>query len=152
MMTMTDPQAADAIRGHHDELAAGLRRRVAEVGAAVRDKGALGASGTDVLAYLDTEIIPHARAEDDALYPAGDTGRSALLVRAMRDEHINLIAHVEALRDTTNPVDVACAAAAILALFESHLHKENELLIPVLVEDPTVSLRTLLAGMHELLG
>jgi hypothetical protein len=38
------------------------------------------------------------------------------------------------------------AQSAILALFESHLSKENDLLIPVLVADPNVALGALLGA------
>ncbi|MGH2466478.1 MAG: DUF2249 domain-containing protein, partial [Candidatus Limnocylindrales bacterium] len=59
---------------------------------------------------------------------------------------------VEAFRSAAGGLAAATAGAAIQALFEAHLWKENELLIPVLVADPTVSLTELLAGMHELVG
>jgi hypothetical protein len=70
----------------------------------------------------------------------------------MRDEHVNLVAHVTQLRGASDPVSAASLAAATLALFESHLHKENDLLVPALVDDPNVSIAELLAGMHELIG
>jgi iron-sulfur cluster repair protein YtfE (RIC family) len=152
MTTMTDAQAAEAMRAHHDEMATELRRRVAAVGTAVRD----GRSHVDarklVLEYLDNELLPHAAAEEKALYPAGDRGLPALLVRSMRDEHVNLVGHVDGLRASSEATEVIGISSAILALFESHLHKENDLLIPALVADPDVSLGTLLGGMHELLG
>lgn len=47
---------------------------------------------------------------------------------------------------------VATNASAVLALFESHLSKENDLLLPALLMDPNVDLGELLAGMHELVG
>ena len=105
-----------------------------------------------MLEYLDGELLPHASAEEKALYPAGDSGLTAMLVRAMRDEHRNLVAHVNELREATDAVTVATTAAAILALFESHLTKENDLLLPALMADANVSVGTLLAGMHELVG
>ena len=134
------------------ELDEGLRARVAALGDAVR-------SGTDhslaqdaVVAYLDGELLPHATAEERALYPAGDAGITAMLVRAMRDEHRDLVGHVGELRGTSDALDAATRASAILALFESHLSKENDLLILALVANPDVSLADLLSGMHELIG
>jgi hypothetical protein len=47
---------------------------------------------------------------------------------------------------------IATTASTILALFEAHLWKEIELLIPTLVADPRVSLGELLSGLHELVG
>lgn len=152
MTTMTDTQAAEAMRTHHAEMAAELRERVDAIASAVRDCRASDDARRDVLAYLDQELLPHAAAEERALYPAGDTGLVAMLVRSMRDEHVNLIAHVERFRDATDAVEAVAISSAILALFESHLYKENELLIPTLGADPNVSLGELLGGMHELLG
>lgn len=152
MTTLTNAQAANAIRAHHDEMATTLRDRVTVLTSAVRAGDGHEAAAGAVLEYLDTELLPHATAEERALYPAGDTGMAALLVRSMRDEHVNLIAHVGAFRTATDGIDSATRASAILALFESHLHKENELLVPLLVADPNVSLSDLLSGMHELLG
>jgi hypothetical protein len=56
------------------------------------------------------------------------------------------------LRGTADALDAVTGASAILALFESHLSKENDLLIPALVANPDVSLADLLSGMHELVG
>ncbi len=152
MTTMTNAQAADAIRAHHDEMATTLRDRVAALTATVRTGDAHEDQQRAVLDYLETELLPHAAAEEQALYPAGDSGLAALLVRSMRDEHVNLIAHVDAFRTASDGIEAATGASAILALFESHLHKENDLLMPILAADPNVSLAELLGGMHELLG
>jgi iron-sulfur cluster repair protein YtfE (RIC family) len=146
-MTLTDAEAAAAIRAHHAELAAELGRRALAVGAA----GGTAEMAADLLHYLDRDLLPHAAAEEQALYPAGDSGVTALLVRAMRDEHVGLIAYVDALRGATG-VEAIGISRAILALFESHLHKENDLLIPALVDDPNIPLGDKLSGMHELLG
>ncbi len=152
MTTMTDAQAAEAMRAHHNEMATTLRRRVAALGAAVQARQSHFDAQGAVLDYLENELLPHAAAEENALYPAGDAGTTAMLVRSMRDEHVNLISHVDAFREATDGIQALALASAILALFDSHLHKENDLLIPVLVEHPDVSLATLLDGMHELLG
>lgn len=152
MSTMTDEQAAAAIRDHHAELATGLRDRVTGVGEAVRAGQSHASPQRALLDYLEGELVPHARAEEEALYPAGDAGATAMLVRSMRDEHVDLVKHVDALREAPDAVAAVALSSAILALFESHLHKENDLLIPALVEAPGVSLASLLAGMHELLG
>jgi iron-sulfur cluster repair protein YtfE (RIC family) len=150
--TLTNESAAAAIRAHHVELDEHLRGRVAALSDAVR-------SGTDhvparhaVLVCLDEDVLPHAAAEEKVLYPAGDNGMTALLVRAMRNEHRDLVGRVERLRSVAGALDASTEANAILALFESHLAKENDLLIPALARDPNVSLASLLSGMHELVG
>jgi hypothetical protein len=145
-------EAADAIRAHHVELHAALRDRVLAVLAAARGGSSPTTPRDDVLAFLDGELLPHARAEEEALYPAGDVGPSALLVEAMIAEHRDIVGRIEALRGADDAIEIVAGASAILALFESHLAKENDRLIPALVARPDVSLGELLSGMHELVG
>lgn len=151
-MTLTDAQAAEAVRSHHAEMETTLRTRVAALGAAVQARQSHFEQQRGVLDYLENELLPHAMAEEKALYPAGDTGLTAMLVHAMRDEHRNLLAHVDTFRNATDAIQAVGLGSAILALFESHLTKENDLLIPALAADQSVSLAELLGGMHELLG
>lgn len=152
MSNLADEEAAASIGAHHAELNEDLRVRVAALGDAVRSGADTGPAHEALITYLDRELLPHAAAEEAALYPAGDTGITAMLVQAMCDEHRNLVERVGALRGTTDALDAATDAGAILALFESHLSKENDLLIPALVASPDVSLADLLRGMHELVG
>jgi iron-sulfur cluster repair protein YtfE (RIC family) len=151
-MTMNEQQAADAMRAHHDEMATTLRRRVAALGAAVQARQGHLDQQREVLEYLENDLLPHAMAEEKALYPAGDSGLTAMLVHAMRDEHRNLVSHVDAFRRASDAVQAVGLSSAILALFDSHLAKENDLLIPALVADEHANLVELLGGMHELLG
>lgn len=151
-MTMTDQQAADAIRDHHRQMQSDLRQRVEALVEAVRRGEPQTDAHRAVLDYLDNELLPHASAEERALYPAGDTGPTAMLVRSMREEHSFIIARVSAFREQSDAISAAASAAAILALFDAHLWKENELLIPALVADSTVDVVHLLEGMHELVG
>lgn len=152
MATPTDAESANAIRAHHAELQAALRERVAALADAVRAGKDHEPAKREVLAFLDTELLPHAAAEERSIYPAGDRGATAMLVRAMVAEHRNLSGQVAGLRKSPDAIDAAGNARAVQALFESHLSKENDLLLPALVADPSVSLGELLAGMHEILG
>jgi hypothetical protein len=152
MTPTTDAKAAEAIRNHHAEMAAELSQRVNEL----LDAVSRGADHTHqrarVLDYYNGQVLPHAAAEEAALYPAGDVGASALLVRAMRAEHVNLVEHVASLGRTATAIEAVAIASSSLALFESHLAKENDLLVPTLEANPEVSLAELLGGMHELVG
>jgi iron-sulfur cluster repair protein YtfE (RIC family) len=150
--TLTDAEAAVAIREHHAELQDALRERVVALRDAVQAGQAHGPAQRAVLAFLDTELLPHAAAEERSIYPAGDRGLTTMLVQAMLEEHRNLIAHVAGLRGSAEAMEAVGSASAIQALFESHLSKENDLLLPALVADPSVSLGALLGGMHEILG
>jgi iron-sulfur cluster repair protein YtfE (RIC family) len=152
MSRLTDEQAAEAIAAHHVELSGEIRRRAEILAAAVRAGEPFEDARIDVLDYLDRELLPHAAAEERALYPAADRAATALLVRAMLDEHRRIVATVDRLRAATDGISAANAVSAVLALFESHLDKENDYLIPALVADPDVDLGVLLEGMHALLG
>lgn len=152
MSTPDSLEAAAAIRSHHAELAESLRERVTALQASARETVPYETARDRVVALLDAEIVPHAAAEERTLYRAADTGPAALLVDAMRTEHRDLLDRVDALRIAADPIAAVSGSSAILALFESHLAKENDRLIPALLAMPDVSLGDLLGGLHELVG
>ena len=80
-----DEEAAAAIRSHHDELRDTLGARVGDLRDAVRAGRPYEESERAVIGYLEDDLLPHAAAEEAALYPAGDSGLTALLVQAMRE-------------------------------------------------------------------
>jgi hypothetical protein len=107
----------------------------------------------DLLGYLRRDLIPHARAEEEALYPAAAARPGGgPLVEGMIGEHRAIMALVDELATASSPIRAAAAARALTVLFATHLAKENELVLPLLVAAPDVSLASLLAGLHELLG
>lgn len=147
-----DARAVEAVRAHHAELAGRLRVHVEAL--------LVSARGTDFEAarrraveFCTSDLLPHARAEEQALYPAAAASeRARLLVDGMTDEHRVILRLVDEVRGLAEPVRAAAAAYALRALFEAHLAKENDLLLPVVAQDPSVSLAGVLGGMHELLG
>jgi hypothetical protein len=97
--------------------------------------------------------VPHALAEERTLYPvAARHLGGALLVEGMVGEHAVIQALVEELETAGSMVRAAAAARALAAVLETHVAKENELVLPLLVGVPGVSLATLLGDVHELLG
>ncbi|MGA5299559.1 DUF2249 domain-containing protein [Nucisporomicrobium flavum] len=154
-MSQSDRTAAAAVVAHHEQLAAALTRQVAELVEAA-DIGSLRrtwAVRDELVGWVHTELLPHAYAEEEALYPAAARRPEAkLLVDGMLGEHRAIAELVTELETTPSPVAAAAAARALRAVFEAHLAKENELIVPVLVDAGDVDLAALLAGMHELLG
>jgi uncharacterized protein (DUF2249 family)/iron-sulfur cluster repair protein YtfE (RIC family) len=145
-----DARAVAAVEQHHAMLAGSLATRVERlmtVGAAwqpVRD---------ELVAWCREELVPHAQAEERTLYPAaGSFDRARLLVDAMVAEHGVIVRLVEDLAAATDPVRAAGTATALQALFETHLVKENDQVLPLLAQSPGVDLAGLLDGMHDLLG
>jgi uncharacterized protein (DUF2249 family)/iron-sulfur cluster repair protein YtfE (RIC family) len=150
-----DAQAVEAVKSHHAQLAGALAAQVeALVDAASRaDLPGAGAASEALVRWCDAELIPHALAEEQAMYPkAHENPRARMLVDAMLAEHRDLVALVETIRLATVPVRAAANAQALRSLFDSHLVKENEQILPLLAESSDVSLAAVLGGMHELLG
>jgi uncharacterized protein (DUF2249 family)/iron-sulfur cluster repair protein YtfE (RIC family) len=147
-----DAEAAEKVEQHHAEMAGRLALLTADVVRAARTDQAQAAR-QELLSWLRDELVPHATAEEQTLYPAAaQIAEARLLVEAMLAEHVlihRLVADLEAAAD---PIEAAAVARALETLFGSHLAKENDQLIPTLVASPDYSVAEMLAGMHELLG
>lgn len=154
--TESDAQAAEAVEQHHAAMAGALAlRSEALLAAASRgDADAAEQTRRQLVGWCETELLPHARAEEQTLYPeARATVAGRPLVEGMLDEHTAIGGLVGELADSaSDPVRVAAAARALRVLFDVHLAKENEQVIPLLLSTPGVSLAQLLAGMHQILG
>ena len=150
-----DAKAADAVRQHHAELAGALSLRTEElVAAAARhDTPAAELARRDLVDWCDRELIPHARAEEQSMYPAAQgTVEGRLLVEAMLGEHEVIARLVRGVADAADLVRAAPSATALHTVFDSHLAKENDLVLPLLAATPGISVAELLGGLHELLG
>jgi uncharacterized protein (DUF2249 family) len=150
-----DAAAAVAVEQHHALLAGSLGLRVEGViaAAAVGNDGTAEHARAELVEWCERELVPHALAEEKAMYPAAQaTAEGRLLVEGMLAEHVTLTGLVSELGALTDPVRAAAAARALQVLFDSHLAKENELILPLLAAAPDVALSSILDGMHELLG
>jgi uncharacterized protein (DUF2249 family)/iron-sulfur cluster repair protein YtfE (RIC family) len=150
-----DAAASVAVEQHHAQLSGSLGLRVEGLVAAAanRNEEVAQRAREELVAWCRTELVPHALAEEQAMYPVAQARiEGRLLVDGMLAEHVVITGLVEELDRITDPVRAAAAAKALQTLFESHLAKENELVLPLLVGAPDVSLAEILGGMHELLG
>jgi uncharacterized protein (DUF2249 family) len=150
-----DARAAEAVEAHHAALSGALAAQTeALVSCLARSAlGAANAARRDLAQWCRSELLPHAAAEEQELYPAARaTTEGRLLVEAMLGEHRVIADLVRQIENDTDILRAAAAATALRTLFESHLAKENELVLPLLLTLPGVSVAALLGGMHELLG
>lgn len=150
-----DAAALDAVRQHHAELAGRLAVHIDALLASATASGGAGfpQARTAALAFLGGDLLPHAAAEERALYPAAArSDRLRALIDAMLAEHRVLVGLVDELRAAEEPARAAATGHALRVLFDTHLAKENDLVLPVVAADPQTSLAALLDGMHELLG
>lgn len=154
--THADAAAIEAIEQHHAELAGAMGIRVDAVLAAARAAGTdheWKASRDDLATWCETELVPHALAEEDTLYPAAHAlPEGRLLATAMSAEHVVLTDLVRRLGQATDAVDAAAIASGLRTLFTSHVDKENEVLLPLLAGASGVELHALLEGMHAALA
>jgi len=138
------------MHSHHQEMLHELRGMTAILAHA--GAHALREDQDKIVRWCRKALLPHAMAEEQTIYPvAAQRPELVPLVTAMIREHHNIGAHVDRLA-AADPTVAALEAAALLALFESHLEKEELDILPALVPDATVDLGVLLEGMHELLG
>jgi uncharacterized protein (DUF2249 family) len=150
-----DARAAEAVEQHHAQMAGRLAVLVEALLSATvgRDADAAANARTDLVAWCERELVPHALAEEKAMYPAARAKvEGRLLVDGMLAEHEVITRLVQQLAGTPEPVRAAAAAKALQVVFDSHLTKENEQVLPLLVGASDVSVTELLGGMHELLG
>lgn len=147
-MTLTADVVVE-ITTHHAHLEKDLAGRVDAIVAAARGGADTSAAAGELVEFLDREIVPHARAEEDVLYAAAQQHGSALLVKGMIFEHETIMRLVDDLRAASTAVDAAATARALQAVFVGHVRRENELLLPALAADPEVDLAGLLPRMQE---
>ncbi|MGP4050627.1 DUF2249 domain-containing protein [Streptomyces sp. 2A115] len=151
------PEDATALQGaeaHHARLAGELAGRVKMLLTAVdRDSIAAEKIRAGLVAFCDLSLLPHAAAEEAALYPVAHRMPEArLLIESLIGEHRCLTALIDALHTAPSPAAAAADARALQVLFEEHVAKENGLVLPLLAMTPEVSLAELLADMHHRLA
>lgn len=149
-----DAEAVAAVREHHARMAGSLALHVDTLlRAAVGPRHIADDVRRTLVAWCEDELVPHALAEEKAMYPAAKaTLEGRLLVEGMLGEHKDITGLVAEVKHHDDIVRAAASAYALKAAFDSHLAKENDLVLPLLVQTPGVSVAELLGGMHELLG
>lgn len=143
--------ALAAATAHHVELMERLAGRVEAFVETVRSGSSPEPARSDLLAFLRTEFLPHTRVEDDLLYRAVRTDRTALLARAMKVELCVIAALIDEVECAGNSVDAVIAAGALLALCEVRIAQENAHLLLAL-EAAGLDLSQLLGNRPELVG
>lgn len=143
-----DSDALDAIRSHHAELVGGLTVRTSGLLSAVRGGTGWEDARDGLVGWCRDELLPHAQAEEAVLYRAA-LALSTLepLVRAMSYEHALLGDLVARLATADDAPAALVHAGATKTLFEAHVAKEDDLLLPAMVAAHDVSVAQLLAEM-----
>lgn len=112
-----DARAAESLEQHHAQLAGTLAVRVEALltAATRRDQGGAGAARSELVSWAKQELVPHALAEERALYPAArrkTEGR--LLVDGMLAEHTVIAVLVEQIASAQDPVRAAADRKSVV--------------------------------------
>ncbi|MEV0414900.1 hemerythrin domain-containing protein [Streptomyces sp. NPDC050448] len=146
--------AVAAAEAHHGRLARELAGRAKmQLTAMNTDLRAAEQMHAALVAFCDRSLLPHAAAQEAAIYPTAHSMPEArLLIDSLIAEHRCLTALVDALRAAPTPAGAAADARALQVLFEEHTAKENGLVLPLLAMAPGVSLASLIADQHDRLA
>ena len=146
-----EAEAVEAVVTHHAAMAGALAAHADRLLVAHGNEEAADARD-ELVHWAVTELLPHARAEERALYPlAAQLPEGRLLIESMVGEHAVITGLVDQLRNADTPVRAAAIGSTLRVLFDSHMGKENDLVLPLVAQAPGVSLADALRGMHELL-
>ncbi|MFF0572479.1 DUF2249 domain-containing protein [Streptosporangium saharense] len=150
---MKDQSATLArIRAHHDQLGRTMADHATTIARSVDRLTSPAARRETMALFCAEEVLSHATVEENTLYTvASELPAIRLLVSVLRDEHATLQALNDDLVAAVTLGEIVSASAALNAVFQTHLQKENEILLPALVSGG-VDLAAVLGDTHEILG
>ena len=140
MNTLTQP-----LRDEHKELIPHIKK-ILEVADSIPDAPLeqLRTGVREVYEFLAYHLIPHAQAEDDALYPAVQRALGSLdATRTMTRDHIEVahyIAELAQLQQDLSPQNFKALQRVLYGLYalvKVHFAKEEEVYLPILEERMT---------------
>lgn len=141
-----DAEIADRVREHHAAMVADLDRLTATLRDAAPAEQATARRNLEE--WFETVLVPHADEEEATTYhAAGELPEGRLLIEAMVREHI-LIKRLVALVGASEATAAAAYGRAVFEAFNSHQGKENDVILPLLVDAQHVSLASVMGGAH----
>ncbi|WP_052436311.1 hemerythrin domain-containing protein [Georgenia sp. SUBG003] len=144
-----DAETAAEIRRHHAVMVADLDRLSAALVDAAETGGDAAPARTALTEWIAAVLVPHAAHEEESTYPAAARlAEGRLLIAAMVAEHELIRGFAGKVASTENPAAAGAYARALFETFSGHQRKENDHILPLLVDDPSASLTDLMAGPH----
>ncbi len=138
-----DSAALEAITQRQDQLVGTVvahSTALLDASAAGSLEGASNAR-RDLVLYCRGELLPHVIAEEDTLYAlAQQLPETKLLIDAMIADHRTLAELIDDLAGATTPLGASAAAHALRVLYELHVEKANDYVLPAVAASPDVSL------------
>lgn len=132
------PAATSEFRTEHTTLLTGF----AQLMSRAADPAATHTDRAHLVLYLRAEILPHARAEEQVLYPALDSvlGTKGYATATLVLDHkaiARLVDDLSALASSPYPEAFRRKLYALDALLETHFAKEEEFVLPLLRQKMT---------------
>lgn len=148
MATVLPEKPVEAIVAHHAAMARELRSRVDALVAALALGDPTAGPADEIGDYVATELLPHAAAEEVTIYPAAEAYEGRL-IQSLLTEHEVLRRLAGELAGAREGSERVALAGALVELFSVHARKENEQVVPAIV-DNGVDLAALIGRIHEL--
>ncbi|MCL4449080.1 MAG: DUF2249 domain-containing protein [Actinobacteria bacterium] len=146
----SDDEAFSAMLAHHKALVETARECVKALNVAIHEGDAYETTQSEFITYFVDQVLPHAKAEEETVYPAAATQVGlGNLVERMIAEHRELEYQLKLLQQVTTPFDVMKVATHMVDLFEKHVNVENQQILPVLLNSDVNSLSEILSALHE---
>jgi uncharacterized protein (DUF2249 family) len=149
--SMTNGEVLSLMLDHHRQLCDRVNELVSNVVTAVSHARSYDVERAQLVSYMIDEVLPHAKAEEVTIYAeAAKVPSLSATVETMIDEHLNLALNIERLARATNGSDTRRYATLVAGLLGSHVTTENEVLLPPLAADGSLSLERILTTMQQL--
>jgi hypothetical protein len=141
-----DAEIAEHVREHHAAMVAELDRLTAALRDAAPAERAPARRSLEE--WFENVLVPHADEEEATTYHAAqELPEGSLLIEAMVREHM-LIKRLVAMFGASEGPAAAAYGRAVFEAFTNHQDKENDVILPLLVEAPHVSLVKVMGGAH----
>ena len=145
----SDQALAEELKAHHAVMVADLDRLSGRL-ESVAEAGADPAEAKKALTeWIGHTLVPHAEEEEETSYrAASELPAGRLLIVSMLAEHVLIRKLAAAFSAAQDPVAAGSYGRALFEVFSSHQQKENEIILPLLVADQSVSLTQVMSGSH----
>ena len=143
-----DSALAEELKAHHAVMVADLDRLSTALASALTG-GDATESRTALTEWIRDVLVPHAEEEEQTTYrAAGELSEGRLLIASMLAEHVLIRRIATLLVAARDPMEAGAYGRALFEVFHSHQRKENEMILPLLVDEDTVSLTEVMSAAH----
>lgn len=149
----SESAALEALTQHHAQLVGTVVAHATALLDASAAGSLEGASSArrDLVLFCRGEVLPHSIAEEDTVYAlARELPGLRPLVDAMITDHRTMAELIDDLAGATTPLGASAAAHALRVLFELHVEKDGDYILPAIAESEEVSLAEGVARLQEL--